>query len=251
MRFLNLGSGNHFSSSPEWTNVDSRSFPGVLVHDLMKPLPFPDEEFEVVYQSDVLEHLPKRYAPIFIKGCCRVLKTGGIMRVAVPDLESVTRDYLSCLEIFEEYPGMASEEEYDWIVTELIDQMTRRRSGGEMLNFWRKKPMPALEFVLERVGSEPLGTMQGNTPPVPDVGYPLPGETDPLELGRFMLSGEVHQWMYDGFSLNRLLLSNGFSRTYSASATSSVIPDFQKYGLDVEPDGRVRKPDSLFMEAVK
>ena len=246
VKFLNLGCGPRYVTDDTWTNVDSRPFPNVVQHNLLKPLPFQDNEFDAVYHSDVLEHLPKRYAPIFMRECYRVLKTGGIIRVAVPDLESVVWEYIHCLDHVSE-----SEDKYDWIVTELIDQMTRRRTGGEMLNFWRKKPMPVEWYVLKRVGSEPLGTMQSNVPPIPDEGLPLLEESDVEDLGCFMLSGEVHQWMYDRFSLGRLLRKAGFKKAGVATANFSMIPMFLQYYLDVETDGSVRKPDSLFMEAVK
>jgi hypothetical protein len=81
----------------------------------------------------------------------------------------------------------------------------------------------------------------------------LLGEEDyqSLEIGRFRRSGEVHHWMYDRYSLQVLLESVGFEQVRVCQANESLIPNFTEYGLDVETDGRVRKPDSLFMEAIK
>jgi hypothetical protein len=66
----------------------------------------------------------------------------------------------------------------------------------------------------------------------------------------FRASGEIHQWIYDRYSLGRALVRAGFINPRVASATDSLIPGFTEYGLDVV-GGRVRKPDSLFMEALK
>lgn len=66
----------------------------------------------------------------------------------------------------------------------------------------------------------------------------------------FRSSGEVHRWMYDSFSLGRLMRKYGFSDTYSCAATESRIPGFVSYNLDTV-NGKVRKPDSLFMEGIK
>ena len=71
-----------------------------------------------------------------------------------------------------------------------------------------------------------------------------------MEMGRFRRSGEIHQWMYDRFSLSQLLTSCGFREVCSVSAFESGISDWPSYNLD-GADGVVRKPDSLFMEALK
>ena len=57
--------------------------------------------------------------------------------------------------------------------------------------------------------------------------------------------------MYDRFSLRRLLTETGFIEAAVTAASESRIAGFAAYGLDVEPSGRVRKPDSLFVEARK
>jgi hypothetical protein len=43
----------------------------------------------------------------------------------------------------------------------------------------------------------------------------------------------------------------GLERIKTCRADESDIPDFNTYQLDVEPNGKVRKPDSFFMEAHK
>jgi len=72
-----------------------------------------------------------------------------------------------------------------------------------------------------------------------------------LEIGRFRLSGEVHHWMYDRYSLGRLLIAAGFRNPVVQSATTSLIPNWTSFHLDTLPDGRVIKPDLFFMEATK
>ena len=71
------------------------------------------------------------------------------------------------------------------------------------------------------------------------------------EIGKFRKSGEIHQWMYDSYSLGKLLKEVGFRNIKKCEAHESSIDIFSSYFLDMEPDGSVRKPDSLFMEAVK
>jgi hypothetical protein len=54
--------------------------------------------------------------------------------------------------------------------------------------------------------------------------------------------------MYDRFSLARLLRAAGFTEVAVSAADRSAVPDFAAYGLDLLPNGTIRKPDSLFME---
>src|SRR3989338_5668159 len=65
-----------------------QSDPEIIGQSLLRPLEFADNTFYAVYHSHLLEHLPKRYVPVFLQECWRVLKPGGILRVVVPDLES-------------------------------------------------------------------------------------------------------------------------------------------------------------------
>lgn len=72
-----------------------------------------------------------------------------------------------------------------------------------------------------------------------------------LGIGRFRLDGEVHQWMYDRFSLARLLQEAGFIDPTICTASDSQIPDWSSFHLDTIPDGTIIKPDLLFIEARK
>lgn len=68
--------------------------------------------------------------------------------------------------------------------------------------------------------------------------------------GWLRTSGEVHRWMYDRFSLGRLLREARFDEIAVSTPDMSRIPGFAAYELDVVA-GVVRKPDSLFMEGVR
>ena len=43
----------------------------------------------------------------------------------------------------------------------------------------------------------------------------------------------------------------GFLNAAVRTATDSLIPGWSSYGLDVDPDGTIYKPDSLYMEMIK
>lgn len=71
------------------------------------------------------------------------------------------------------------------------------------------------------------------------------------QITYFRESREIHQYRCDRFSLSRLLAKVGFVDIKVCQANESCIPNFNSYYLDVLPDGRIRKSDSLFMEGIK
>lgn len=247
-RLLNLGCGQTFHE--DWVNVDFRPQPPRVVgYDLSLGVPFPDDLFDVVYHSHVIEHFPRATAAAFLRECWRVLRPGGILRLAAPDLEGAARAYLLALEAARRGEPEA-DARHEWMTVELVDQLARHHSGGEMLEFWRRDPVPALDFVLERMGAqarESILALRQAPKPAPRQD----ADASPQEVGRFRLSGECHQWMYDSHSLGGLLAAAGFEAVRPVAAGQSDIPDFGRYHLDVEADGGVRKPDSFFLEARK
>lgn len=273
-RYLNLGCGDRFR--PTWTNVDIASFgEGVIAHDLFEPLPFPEGSFDCVYHSHVLEHLDASAAKRLLRECYRVLKLGGVLRIAVPDLEGIARSYIACLDACLAKGDRCLEENYDWIVMELFDQMVRSNSGGAMFGFLRNEKLGDLGFVMGRMGGEAKRILERHQHrseteaprTLPRVPASLPrvlaairerilkfvfrDDWEALRLGRFRRSGEIHQWMYDRFSLARLFAQTGFVEVCQRDAKTSFIAGWQTFGLDTEPDGSVYKPDSLFMEGIK
>ena len=120
-----------------------------------------------------------------------------------------------------------------------------------MLNYWKQNPMPQEEFIIERTGSEvknALKTIRSNPNNRPSNDCISKNSE---EIGKFRLSGEVHQWMYDEYSLGKLLQITGFNKIKKVEAIESNIENFNSYLLDIEQNGEIRKPDSLFMEAIK
>lgn len=268
VNYLNLGCGAKFHR--DWTNVDFVSTGGnVIAHNLLAGIPFEANKFDVVYHSHVLEHFPKDKAIEFIKECHRVLKKGGIIRVAIPDLEQIARNYLKYLEeSLNKTPKAA--EKYEWSLLEMYDQVVRNEGGGEMIPFIKDESKQVDDFLLERNGDEVKILMENmrkkeepsNDPPAKTsfnlvarvknklTRMLLKDDYQKLKTARFRSEGEIHQWMYDRYSLKQLLEKCGFSDVKVVTAFTSSIPDWNSFELDGK-DGKVRKPDSLFMEARK
>jgi cephalosporin hydroxylase/predicted SAM-dependent methyltransferase len=241
LHLLNLGCGKRYHAA--WLNMDYvPAHASVMKHDLNEPLPLEDASCSVVYHSHVLEHLTQSGGKALLKECERVLAPGGTIRIAVPDLEGIVREYLRTLEA-------GDHDKHEWMTMELIDQLTRHHSGGQMLQYWKQNPMPAEDLVLQRMGHE-VGDFiaEHRTQAAKAVKQT---ELTAASVGQFRLGGEVHQWMYDRLSLQRVLRETGFINIRACGASESAIPQFSSYCLDTDEAGVVRKPDSLFMEATK
>lgn len=262
MRLLNFGCG--LALHPDWVNIDSSSVvPGVIEHDLRRGLPFADDGFDAVYGSHVLEHLEPDAAARLLRECHRVLRPEGVVRIVVPDLEAIARLYLESLSAAASGDTPASFR-YDWAMLEMYDQSVRTASGGRMAAcLGRSLDAREVQFVESRIGSEAIRPDRGASP-ARQWGQALRAcaaracawlflgreGAAALREGLFRRSGEVHQWMYDRFSLGRAMESAGFAEVRSCGAGDSGIADFARYGLEVQ-NGRPRKPDSLYLEGRK
>jgi SAM-dependent methyltransferase len=109
-----------FISDTRWKRlkgVDS----GIVRWDLRRGIPYQDSAFDVVYNSHFLEHLNRRHAGEFLKECYRVLKPGGVIRIVVPDLAYLVRQYCET---------MRDPIEHQLAIEALLDQVVRDQAVG-------------------------------------------------------------------------------------------------------------------------
>ena len=98
---LNLGSFVDTIAGEHWMNIDILDLRdripaavNFLRADLTQGLPmYADESVDVIRASHVLEHLALEDAHRLLADCCRVLRPGGIIRIAVPDLDIMVRRF--------------------------------------------------------------------------------------------------------------------------------------------------------------
>ncbi|MBD2291847.1 methyltransferase domain-containing protein [Microcystis wesenbergii FACHB-1317] len=276
MRYLNLGCGSRFH--PKWINLDFiASDVTIITYDLNKGIPYPDHSIDMVYHSHVLEHFTQKQGEFFLQECYRVLKPQGIIRVVVPDLEKIARSYLEALE--KVLTGDQEwESRYYWILLEMYDQVSRNISGGSMLEYLLKTQLPDENFIIDRCGLEikqliELSKQENIQEKIDDINIfkkiilkfnripnylrektiklLLGREYQALQIGRFRQSGEIHQWMYDRYSLSSLLQKCGFTQIIQRTAQESYLTNWTQFNLDTEPDHSIYKPDSIYIEAIK
>jgi SAM-dependent methyltransferase len=267
---LNFGCGQRFSKG--WVNIDFHSeHPEVKRVNLLRRLPFPDAHFDVVYSSHVLEHFTLRTAEAILREAWRILKAGGIIRVVVPDLESTCREYVRILDQIDN--NDRARRQYDWIVLELLDQLTRTETSG-LSDPFRRRLLAAgdqemIEYVKARTDTNPWTAGAPRTLAqklrrltlneiktrllylyVAGVKQLLPPSLRKTIVDNTRI-GEKHKWMYDRHGLAMLMAQCGFTEVSFLAADRSAIPGFNEEHLDIQPDGTPYKRASLYCEARK
>jgi predicted SAM-dependent methyltransferase len=273
MEFLNLGCGYKYVKAKEWLNADMLAVGDDVVKcNFLNGIPFETGRFDLVYHSHVLEHFAKDDGEKFIAECYRILKTGGVIRIALPNLEVIAKEYLKNLERAAAGDPDANND-YDWMMLEMYDQTVRNKMGGNMMNYLTQEVISNEQYVFGRIGeggkkwraeysakSEPATKNTSvlkkilNRPslifkglkelyirlllPKKDYAY--------YKTGQFRFGGEIHQWMYDRYSLGRLLEKTGFKNIVVRSADTSYIDQWKDYKLD-----DISENASLFIEAIK
>jgi predicted SAM-dependent methyltransferase len=93
---LNLGCGTDYKEG--WINIDNNTDNNItkldLNWDLRNPLPFPDNSVDFIFNEHFVEHLTPEESKIALLDFRRVMKKGGVMRIAMPDLELAIEIYL-------------------------------------------------------------------------------------------------------------------------------------------------------------
>ncbi|GAA2758383.1 hypothetical protein GCM10009872_37430 [Actinopolymorpha rutila] len=83
---LQIGAGR--TSLDGWLSTDiSPGFDGSVYLDASKAFPFGDAVFDVVYSEHMIEHISWDGGLFMLSEVRRVLKPGGVVRMATPDLE--------------------------------------------------------------------------------------------------------------------------------------------------------------------
>ena len=246
---LNIGCGSRFHNS--WLNIDQYGDNSqIFSWNILDGQPFPDESIDVVYSAHVLEHFDRVGANLFLNEIYRILKPSGILRIVVPNLEEICKSYLQALTEVKIHEDSDSRGRYDWSTIELLDQMVRHRSGGEMLKLWSKDHIDAENFIRSRIGLE-FDVARRGILSNPNIVVNQSNFKSFNDLGKFRLSGEIHQWMYDEYSLRKILEATSFKNVSIKKADESNIENYGVYNLDVDTVGIVIKPDSLYMEGTK
>lgn len=97
LKLLNLGGGGNIIEGALTADLDPRAD---TYMDATKALPFADASIDLIFMEEFIEHISKDAGATLLAECRRVLKPGGSMRIATPDLNwlgaSVINGTISC-----------------------------------------------------------------------------------------------------------------------------------------------------------
>ena len=88
---VNMGCGWR-DFGKEWYHVDGGDYSHLDHKDIFN-LPFEDETVDLIYASHVIEYFDREEVIDVLSEWCRVLKRGGILRIAVPNFQVLSRLY--------------------------------------------------------------------------------------------------------------------------------------------------------------
>jgi predicted SAM-dependent methyltransferase len=80
--------GRRMFRTPDWPRDVRRA-------DVRKRIPFSDSSVGCIYSSHTFEHFTYQESRAVARECHRVLRPGGVLRIVVPDLAILVRDYLA------------------------------------------------------------------------------------------------------------------------------------------------------------
>lgn len=266
LRALNLACGDFYVKSENWVNLDWYPHSEyVKKENLIKPLKFPDNTFNVVYTSHFVEHIPREKLDFLLSECHRVLKPTGVLRIVVPDFENIVREYLWNLEN-EEF------EKAEFNIIELLDQCVRSKSGGllaecrsrEELSEGFRKYITSRTGYIYKIDYNKNHKMRKQRFKIPKITRAKLQWVYCKTLTKLMPewfvqnhvnltnTGELHKWVYDEKVLSKHLFGVGFSEVIRVSPSKSQIENFPFVPLDLDENGNTRKgAESMFLEATK
>jgi len=88
---LNIGCGKR-NFGKDWIHIDGSNYDHINYHDITK-LVFKDNTVDLIYASHLFEYFDREESKNILKEWRRVLKPGGILRLAVPDFEICSKMY--------------------------------------------------------------------------------------------------------------------------------------------------------------
>lgn len=100
-KILSIGAGE--DARPGLINYDLRELDGIQVVGCARHLPFASDSFDRVIAHDILEHFSLTELEPTLKEWLRVLKIGGELRLRVPDMKALAKQWLDGRLSFEEY----------------------------------------------------------------------------------------------------------------------------------------------------
>ena len=228
-----------------WTNIDAiKQDKNVYNYNPNFGIPFLDENFDIIYVRDILERLSEKRVVSFLKDCLRTLKPGGIIRIAIKDLEGICKNYLKELDNLRNNKSI-NDSRLTFSKLELLDNLTLEKKGGKVDEFVKKNFDREGQYIISRIGKDSAYSIKNS-----DIQNFIKNETAfPVQNMELLNSLDKYLNLYDFYSLKKILKEVGFVDVAQKSFNESSSKDFLNYSLDSDNEGKIKHPDEIFIEA--
>ena len=126
---LQLGTSNNVLQG--WLNTDiTPNHSSVIYLDATRRFPFCDDTFDYIMSEHMIEHVEYVDARFMLQECFRVLKPGGCLRIATPDLKVL-------LALHAEEKTEIQQYYLDWAIGRFMPQVTECKDVFVINNFFQ------------------------------------------------------------------------------------------------------------------
>jgi SAM-dependent methyltransferase len=268
--FLNIACGNIYIKNNSWVNLDIVSKDKYVKKiNLLKKLPFNNETVDAIYCAHFLEHVPVHKVTDFLKECFRILKKDGVLRLVLPDFESLSKEYLKQVKL-------KNFTKTKIVLISIIDQCVRRIPGGELGKLYnillngKKNKKDLIKYLNYLNGVNFSGNKKKNRDLfyyferiyllmkekfinfwIKSVVFFLPIAFVEQNIS-FARIGEMHHWLWDFYSLYDYLKDAGFNKIKKLTYNKSSYKDSKLFIFDKnKKNQKTRGVESMYVESVK
>ncbi|NEO96283.1 MAG: methyltransferase domain-containing protein [Moorea sp. SIO3G5] len=130
-RLINLGGGSNCFEGCLTVDIDPRADTYV---DITKKLPFDNASIDAIFCEEVLEHVDLQLGRNLLKECWRILKPGGIIRIATPNLNWFTEQSSNSLTACDNINNIFYEHGHRYLYTQQALEFYCQETGFTNLN---------------------------------------------------------------------------------------------------------------------